>query len=173
MTEPRKPRARKATAKPPVEVTSEDPADETLVLDEPAVAEVIVEAEPVEGMETLTAMPPTPSVEPVPEPVLMVSPVSVVDPAVDTAAAVAEVAEVRRAPRSEIALQFRRTISQGDHGPAVDRVLEALAAKGFYEGPIDGRYGTRVARAVRQFQQANGLRVTGDVNVQTWEAILS
>ena len=75
--------------------------------------------------------------------------------------------------RSALALEFRRTISQGDHGPTVDRLMEALAAKGFYEGPIDGRYGTRLARAVRKFQQASGLHVTGSVNVTTWEAILS
>lgn len=66
----------------------------------------------------------------------------------------------------------RRTLSQGDHGPKVDEVQRALTAKGFDVGPVNGRYGITVAKAVRKFQSAHGLHVTGDVNPATWEALV-
>ena len=142
MTEPRKPRQPRKAAAPKPEI----PEVVAEVADEPA-----IEAEaPVEPVEALEAEPvPAPETEPVAPP-----------------------AAPQQPRRSALALEFRRTLQQGDHGPAVDRVMEALSAKGFYEGPVDGRYGTRLARCIRQFQQANGLRVTGSVNVTTWEAIL-
>jgi peptidoglycan hydrolase-like protein with peptidoglycan-binding domain len=70
-------------------------------------------------------------------------------------------------------LVFRRRLSQGDHGPAIVDVQKALTEVGFFEGPADGRYGTLLARAVRQFQDSKGMKPTGEVDAKTWEAVLS
>jgi hypothetical protein len=145
MAEPRKPRPRKTTAPAPAAVEPE------AVEPEP---EAPVEEAPVEPVEA-------PEPEPVPAP----APEPVEPPAPPV--------EASRPPKSALALQFKHTIQQGDHGPVVDRLQQALKDAGFYDGPCDGRYGTILGRCVRQFQQANGLRVTGAVNVTTWEAILS
>lgn len=75
--------------------------------------------------------------------------------------------------RSATMLQLQRTMSQGDHGPRVKVVQKALANAEFFEGKQDGRYGTLLGRAVRHFQGSKGLRVTGEVNPQTWEALFS
>ena len=75
--------------------------------------------------------------------------------------------------RSSKLLELQRTMSQGDHGPRVEVVQKALADAGFFDGRQDGRYGTLLGRAVRQFQGSKGLRITGEVNPQTWEALFS
>lgn len=68
-------------------------------------------------------------------------------------------------------LRFKRRMSQGDHGPAVAEIQRILAAKGLFEGKQDGRYGTLLAKAVRQFQGQQGLKVNGEVDILTWEAL--
>lgn len=107
----------------------------------------VVEPDPVESVP----------VEVVPEP----------EPVVEPAVVAVKVAD----KRSATMLELQRTMSQGDHGPRVEVVQKALADAGFFEGKQDGRYGTLLGRAVRQFQGSKGLRVTGEVNPQTWEAI--
>lgn len=73
--------------------------------------------------------------------------------------------------RSASYLEMRRTLNDGDHGPAVQAVQERMRDKGFWDGPCDGRYGTRMGKAVRQLQAAKGVRVTGEMNPWTWEAL--
>jgi len=75
------------------------------------------------------------------------------------------------APKVTTDMIFRRRLSQGDHGPAVAEVQRLLAAKGGWDGATDGRYGTLLARAVRVFQGSKGMKVTGEVDVRTWEAL--
>ncbi len=53
-------------------------------------------------------------------------------------------------------------------GPDVLAVQQALASRGFSPGPLDGIYGPRTAAAVRAFQAANGLPVTGITCGQTY-----
>lgn len=84
-----------------------------------------------------------------------------------------EIVDEVEAKRSPLALEFRRTLDTTDRGEHVRRIQAALWVKGFWAGTIDGRYGVMLAKAVRQFQDATGLRVTGRVEVRTWEAILS
>ena len=91
------------------------------------------------------------------------------EPVVEPAVVPAKVAD----KRSATMLELQRTMSQGDHGPRVEVVQKALADAGFFDGKQDGRYGTLLGRAVRQFQGSKGLRVTGEVNPQTWEALFS
>lgn len=47
----------------------------------------------------------------------------------------------------------------------------ALASAGFYTGPIDGKEGPQTKRAIREFQQANGLKVDGVVGRSTRQAL--
>lgn len=109
----------------------------------------VVEPDPVESALVEVAPEPEPVVEPA------VVPVKAAD------------------KRSATMLELQRTMSQGDHGPRVEVVQKALANAGFFDGKQDGRYGTLLGRAVRQFQGSKGLRITGEVNPQTWEAIFS
>jgi peptidoglycan hydrolase-like protein with peptidoglycan-binding domain len=44
---------------------------------------------------------------------------------------------------------------------------QALQAKGYNPGPIDGIYGPRTTAAVRDFQKAEGLKVTGKMDADT------
>jgi peptidoglycan hydrolase-like protein with peptidoglycan-binding domain len=44
---------------------------------------------------------------------------------------------------------------------------QALQAKGYNPGPIDGIYGPRTTAAVRDYQKAEGLKVTGQMDADT------
>lgn len=102
-------------------------------------------------------------------------PAPVETPVVESEAPVVEApkpAAKTKAPlRSALALELKRTLSQGDAGAQVKQCQELLAAKGFFTSPQDGHYGTRMARAVRQFQSVNGLRINGEINPTTWEVL--
>lgn len=58
-------------------------------------------------------------------------------------------------------------ISQAD----MRKVEEALKAKGFDPGPINGQMDKETQAALRSFQQKNKLGVTGDVDKPTAEAL--
>ncbi|MBI3323282.1 MAG: peptidoglycan-binding protein [Candidatus Omnitrophica bacterium] len=47
----------------------------------------------------------------------------------------------------------------------------ALASAGFYQGPVDGKAGPKTLRAIREFQQAQGLKVDGIVGSSTRQAL--
>jgi peptidoglycan hydrolase-like protein with peptidoglycan-binding domain len=49
----------------------------------------------------------------------------------------------------------------------VKSVQEALKDKGYDPGMIDGAMGPRTSAALREFQQAEGLRVTGRLDAET------
>ncbi len=59
----------------------------------------------------------------------------------------------------------------GRRGPAVRLLQRLLQERGFYSGAIDGDFGRRTERAVRQFQRQQGLPVTGVVDETTWRAL--
>ena len=50
-------------------------------------------------------------------------------------------------------------------------VQEALKAKGNDPGPIDGRMGPKTRAALKEFQQASGLKATGQLDNQTAEKL--
>jgi len=53
-------------------------------------------------------------------------------------------------------------------GPDVLAVQQALLAKGYNPGPLDGVYGPSTANAVEQFQASSGLLITGQVCGETY-----
>ena len=52
-------------------------------------------------------------------------------------------------------------------------VQEALQAKGYNPGPIDGVHGARTSAAIRDFQKAEGLTVTGQIDGETRSRLMS
>ena len=51
------------------------------------------------------------------------------------------------------------------------RVQQALKAKNYDPGPIDGRMGPKTQGALKDFQQASGLKATGQLDSQTAEKL--
>lgn len=60
----------------------------------------------------------------------------------------------------------------GSYGDDVRALQVQLAASGFSAGHIDGAFGPKTETAVRAFQAARGLNVTGVVDAPTWSALL-
>ena len=50
-------------------------------------------------------------------------------------------------------------------------VQQALNARGYNAGPVDGQWGAATRDAVRRFQQVSGLPVTGELNSSTLSAL--
>jgi hypothetical protein len=53
----------------------------------------------------------------------------------------------------------------------VAAVQEQLAQQGYYRGEIDGVFGAQTRRAVLRYQSDRGLRVTGNLNADTLQAL--
>jgi len=64
-----------------------------------------------------------------------------------------------------------RQASKAAFPPPLADVQLALQEAGFSPGLIDGRTGRRTRSALKAFQSAKGLKPTGEVNAQTWEAL--
>ncbi len=63
------------------------------------------------------------------------------------------------------------TVRQGSNGPDVEKLQQALAAKGL-SVKVDGRFGAGTAEAVRSFQAQHQLKADGVVGPATWLALL-
>lgn len=63
------------------------------------------------------------------------------------------------------------TYSRGSSGSIVSQIQTKLRQWGYYSGAVDGVYGSATEKAVRLFQQKNGLAVDGRVGVQTLAAL--
>ena len=59
------------------------------------------------------------------------------------------------------------TCKSGDTGESVKKVQKRLKALGYYDGSIDGDFGSGTKAAVKAFQKRNGLKETGEVNSAT------
>ena len=64
-------------------------------------------------------------------------------------------------------------LSRGSRGSAVTRLQSRLAALGYYYGSLDGIYGSATQTAVRRFQSRNGIRSTGNADVNTQVSLFS
>ena len=49
------------------------------------------------------------------------------------------------------------TYRQGSSGEAVRTIQQKLVRWGYFDGPVDGIYGSKTAAAVKDFQRKNGL----------------
>jgi peptidoglycan hydrolase-like protein with peptidoglycan-binding domain len=63
------------------------------------------------------------------------------------------------------------TLKYGARGPVVRDLQAFLRNRGYYFGRVDGIYGYRTDRAVRNFQYANLLRTDGVVGRNTWRVL--
>ena len=63
------------------------------------------------------------------------------------------------------------TYRQGSSGEQVRIIQDKLKRWGYYDGAVDGIFGSATAAAVRWFQRANGLKVDGIVGQQTLRAL--
>jgi len=63
--------------------------------------------------------------------------------------------------------------NQQDYAPGsrVSDVQSALAREGYYDGPIDGRLGNAMQKALRRYQRDHGLEVTGGISRGVIEAL--
>lgn len=59
----------------------------------------------------------------------------------------------------------------GSSGAEVKSIQKKLKQWGYYNGNIDGIYGSKTLSAVKKFQQKNGLKVDGVVGTQTLNAL--
>lgn len=62
-------------------------------------------------------------------------------------------------------------IKQGSRGTTVKTIQQKLKRWGYYTGAIDGIFGSQTKKAVRYFQQKNGLAVDGIVGPKTLKAL--
>ena len=60
---------------------------------------------------------------------------------------------------------------QGDSGSAVTTIQTKLKRWGYFDGPVDGIYGSKTTKAVRSFQQKNGLTADGVAGPATLKAL--
>ena len=60
---------------------------------------------------------------------------------------------------------------KGSSGATVREIQTRLKNWGYYEGNVDGIYGSQTEKAVRYFQRKNGLSVDGQVGNQTLAAL--
>jgi murein DD-endopeptidase MepM/ murein hydrolase activator NlpD len=75
-----------------------------------------------------------------------------------------------RSPRKWLPLAHR-TLRRGSHGWDVAELQLALAWHGFPSGPIDGRFGPRLRKALIRFQRAVSLRADGVAGAATFASL--
>lgn len=63
------------------------------------------------------------------------------------------------------------TYRRGDTGSTVEEIQTRLSDWGYYSGSVDGIYGSATEKAVRWFQETNGLTVDGLAGPATLEAL--
>jgi peptidoglycan hydrolase-like protein with peptidoglycan-binding domain len=64
-------------------------------------------------------------------------------------------------------------LPQAQASSQVRMVQQKLESLGFDPGPIDGKWGPRTRLALKDFQRVKELEVTGRLNANTKEALLS
>ena len=65
----------------------------------------------------------------------------------------------------------KTTLSEGQSGPVVEKLQEALQSLGIYQGPLDTIYDAEVAEAVANFQRLCGLEQNGVASPEVQHAI--
>lgn len=78
---------------------------------------------------------------------------------------IATIMLVQTIPEAEAAYK------KGSYGTTVTQIQKKLAAWGYYDGEIDGVFGSRTEAAVKHFQRKNGLTADGVVGSATLRAL--
>lgn len=60
---------------------------------------------------------------------------------------------------------------KGSSGSVVTQIQQVLKNQGFYQGTVDGVFGSKTEAAVKSFQKSYGLTVDGKVGTQTLKAM--
>ncbi|MGB3511138.1 MAG: peptidoglycan-binding protein [Microcoleaceae cyanobacterium] len=68
-------------------------------------------------------------------------------------------------------IEAQKLLAKGDRGSKVKTLQVRLETIGFDPGPIDGIFGIKTIRAVKEFQQAKGIKPDGVVDKKTWETL--
>lgn len=68
--------------------------------------------------------------------------------------------------------QLPPTVKRGSKGEAVKGLQNALKARSYDFGPVDGDFGPATEDAVKQFQREAGLDEDGIAGPRTWEALV-
>lgn len=76
-------------------------------------------------------------------------------------------------PIDSFAVIGRPTLQYGDSGQYVKMLQEQLTDLSFYNGVIDGNFGTGTLNAVKAFQTTNKLTADGIVGRGTWSALVN
>jgi peptidoglycan hydrolase-like protein with peptidoglycan-binding domain len=74
---------------------------------------------------------------------------------------------------SSVTVKEDTVLSRGSRGTDVRVLQERLEAKGYNPGRIDGVLGSRTLSALHEFQIAQGLESSNQVNQTTWTALNS
>ena len=77
-----------------------------------------------------------------------------------------DLGHVERDPYPSL-LPYYEPMTGHERRAQIENVQEALKQKGYDPGPIDGTGGPQTRQAIKAFQQANNLRVTGTVDAET------
>ena len=80
-------------------------------------------------------------------------------------------ANVINANAQESVMIVNAIYKQGSRGSTVKTIQQKLKRWGYYKGAVDGIFGSQTKKAVRYFQQKNGLKVDGIVGPQTLKAL--
>lgn len=75
------------------------------------------------------------------------------------------------APPPLVLSQLNTTLRRGSTGDAVSALQIRLAELGFYNGAIDGDFGSATESAIIEFQQSRSLTADGVVGAQTFAAL--
>ena len=75
-------------------------------------------------------------------------------------------------PKPTVAIP-ETSLKSGDSGADVKTVQKRLKELGYYKGSIDGKMGKTTVKAVRDFQEANGLKADGVAGKATYAVLFS
>ncbi len=57
--------------------------------------------------------------------------------------------------------------------PSNSTIQQALQKAGYYKGPVNGKIGRKTRAAIKKFQKAKGIEITGNVGPKTWDVLRS
>ena len=75
------------------------------------------------------------------------------------------------APTPKIETAYAAVYQQGSSGNVVKTMQQKLKNWGYYNGAVDGIFGSKTKEAVKYFQKKNGLKVDGIVGNETLKAL--